>query len=100
MKLTKNQLKQLIKEELQNALQEAAPKAAKLRRPRRPRPSSGGSLEPLRRSSMVQAAKNLAAWKEDREITLNDIFAELQEIKALLSREMTPAGLGIEGAPQ
>jgi hypothetical protein len=49
---------------------------------------------------MVQAAKNLAAWKEDREITLNDIFAELQEIKALLSREMTPAGLGIEGAPQ
>ena len=99
MKLTKQQLKQLIKEELQNALQEAAP-LRKIHRHPRPRPSSEGSLEPLRRSSMVQAAKNLAAWKEDREITLNDIFAELQEIKALLSREMTPAGLGIEGAPQ
>ena len=106
MKLTKSQLKQLIKEELQNALQEAMPKK---RRPRRPRPVSGGggppglesegSMDFLRRSLNVHAAKNLVAQREGRELTLNDIFAELQEIKALLSREMTPAGLGIEGAP-
>jgi len=112
MKLTKSQLKQLIKEELQNVLQEAESplqkKMARKRRESQPRPPSGGepgfesegSMDLIRRSLDVHAAKMLAAQREGRELALDDIFAELQEIKALLSREMTPAGLGIEGTPQ
>jgi hypothetical protein len=103
MKLSKHQLKQLIKEELQNALQEQFPGAVQ-------RGASGSAAWQAEHDAQaraeVLATRQRAHEKRARKAnlkeyyTLSDIFAELQDIKMLLSREMTAGSLGIEGAPQ
>jgi hypothetical protein len=101
MKLTKQQLKQLIKEELQNALQEAGHPRRKeaLRRRLRQHMRPQGGTEPAHLQGL-QGRSAGGAGEAIRELTLDDIFAELQEIKGLISREMTPAGLGIGAPPE